>query len=465
MKRVKIGLLPKVLGLVLLLAALSPIVPGHTKYIEHDRSDNRIAYEYAWNILAGLDENAIVFTNGDNDTFPIWYLQAVEHFRTDVTVVNLSLVNLPWYIKQLKHAEKPLAMQRSDVEIDALRHRLIQDRDTGEQQVIMIKDYVLLDIIRTNHKMAKRPVFFAVTIPQEIMARYFPMLQMEGMAYRLLEEASEDKLPVTDPDKVMENMLGVYRMGSLMDGDTALRQSVYASLSGLANDGTNPILGSPSSRLAPADYDTLKRGLGTKRQEVFRNTNAVHLLGNYPAAYNRAGYQFYLQANNAAREDTVYYQKQLANALTAFEASLAVAPFNEQAVEFYPLLLVQAYRDQDAKEFLSSLSGNIPVEMEEQVIFNAVRGIARGGVPDLAVDWIAERIAADPDRHFYYQVQFSLNQALGRVEAAKMTAEAWEERSGAPDSDMVKALAEMKQQSLDREQQRIRDAVEGNDGN
>ena len=169
--RVKIGFLPKVLAIVLLLAALSPIVPGHTKYFEHDRSENRIAYEYAWNILAGLDENAIVFTNGDNDTFPIWYLQAVEHFRTDVTVVNLSLVNLPWYIKQLKHAEKPLAMQRSDVEIDALRHRVIQDPNTGEQQIIMIKDYVLLDIILTNHKMAKRPVFFAVTIPQEIMAR------------------------------------------------------------------------------------------------------------------------------------------------------------------------------------------------------------------------------------------------------------------------------------------------------
>ena len=106
---------------VLLVISLLPALPGHTKYFEHDNSDNRIAYEYARNILAGLDENAILFTNGDNDTFPIWYLQEVEKFRNDITVVNLSLVNLPWYVKQLKqNPDKPLAMQRSDAEIDAL---------------------------------------------------------------------------------------------------------------------------------------------------------------------------------------------------------------------------------------------------------------------------------------------------------------------------------------------------------
>ena len=434
-----------------------------TKFYEHDRSENRIAYEYAWNILAGLDKDAIVFTNGDNDTFPIWYLQAVEHFRTDVTVVNLSLVNLPWYIKQLKHSGEPVAMQRSDAEIDALRHRVIQDPKTGEQQILMIKDYVLHDIILTNHQMSKRPVFFAVTIPQEIMARYFPMLQMEGMAYRLMDEASPDQLPITDPDKVLENMLGVYRMGALMDGDTSLRQSLYAQISGLTNDGTNPILGAPEGGLSVADYDTLRQTLGESRRDVFRNKNAVHLLGNYPAAYNRAGYQFYLRANNAAREDTVYYRQQLDNALTAFEASLAVAPFNEQAIEFYPLLLVQAYRDQDAKDFLSSLIGRIPADMEERVIFNAMRGITRGGVPDLALDWIAEQITIHPDRHFFYQVNFSLYQALGRVNEASAVAEAWEEQSGAPDPEMNSALAEMRQQSLDREQDRIREALEGTD--
>ncbi len=471
LERVKIGWAARGLGAAMLLAALWPVLgaalPGKmhsTKYFEHNRTDNRIAYEYAWNILAGLDENAIVFTNGDNDTFPIWYLQTVEHFRTDVTVVNLSLVNLPWYVKQLKHGGQGLAMTRDDQEIDALRHRVFQDPKTGEQQIVMIKDYVLHDIITTNEQMAQRPVFFAVTIPREIMERYFPNLQMEGMAYRLMDKASEDKLPITDPDKVLENMLGVYRMGALMTGDTALRQSEYAAMTGLNNDGRNPIIGNPSQTLSASQYDSLGARMGQMRRDVFRNANATHLLGNYPAAYNRAGYQFYINANGAAREDSIYYREQLDKALSAFRASLAVAPYNEQAIEFYPLLLVQAYRDQEAKEFLSSLAGNIDEQLEERVVFNAMRGIARGGVPDLALDWIAEQIERDPDRHFYRQVQFSLFQALGRREAAATTLREWEAYSGHPDPEMQQALDQMREQSLDREDQRIRDAVEGENG-
>jgi hypothetical protein len=261
--RVKIGPLGLTTAAVLLVVSLLPAFPGHTKYFEHDNSDNRIAYEYAWNILAGLDENAIIFTNGDNDTFPIWYLQEVEKFRTDVTVVNLSLVNLPWYIKQLKKSPvKPLAMKRSDKEIDALRHRVFEDPKTLERTVIMIKDYVVHDIITTNHGGAKHPVFFAVTIPQENMARYFPNMLMEGMAYRLTETTGPDDMPRVDPQKVLENMLGVYRLGALMDGDTPARQRCYRELVGLAGDSETQVLGEPIRQISAADLDTLARMAG-----------------------------------------------------------------------------------------------------------------------------------------------------------------------------------------------------------
>jgi tetratricopeptide (TPR) repeat protein len=51
------------------------------------------------NIMASCAKDAILFTNGDNDTYPMWYLQVVENYRTDITVVNLSLLNTPWFIK------------------------------------------------------------------------------------------------------------------------------------------------------------------------------------------------------------------------------------------------------------------------------------------------------------------------------------------------------------------------------
>lgn len=79
-----------------------PIVLAAENWDDHSRADRYVAREIARNYLESCDPNAILFTIGDNDTFPLWYMQEVEGVRTDIRVVNLSLLSADWHIDQMK---------------------------------------------------------------------------------------------------------------------------------------------------------------------------------------------------------------------------------------------------------------------------------------------------------------------------------------------------------------------------
>ncbi len=89
-------------GLATVIGLVIPIIMGAQGWDDHDRSSRYHSVDSAKNLLASCAPNAILFTGGDNDTFPLWYVQEVEGFRTDVRVCNLSLLNTDWYIDQMK---------------------------------------------------------------------------------------------------------------------------------------------------------------------------------------------------------------------------------------------------------------------------------------------------------------------------------------------------------------------------
>ncbi|RJE70604.1 DUF2723 domain-containing protein [Reichenbachiella sp. MSK19-1] len=98
-KIIKAGNVAAILSILLCLSA--PAIMASEGWDDHDRSDRYFSVDSAKNFLASCEENAIIFTGGDNDTFPLWYVQEVEGFRTDVRVIVLSYFNTDWYIAQM----------------------------------------------------------------------------------------------------------------------------------------------------------------------------------------------------------------------------------------------------------------------------------------------------------------------------------------------------------------------------
>lgn len=89
-------------GLATVLVLTAPVIMGAENWDDHSRADQYGARDYAINFLESCAPNAIIFTYGDNDTYPLWYAQEVENIRPDVRVINFSLLAVDWYIDQLR---------------------------------------------------------------------------------------------------------------------------------------------------------------------------------------------------------------------------------------------------------------------------------------------------------------------------------------------------------------------------
>ena len=163
-------------GLAVLVCS---VLPMRYHWFSHDRSNDWIPRDYAYNILASLEPDAIIFTNGDNDTYPLWYIQNVEGFRKDVRVACLSLLNTDWYIRQLRDNEPRIPIALSDGEIERLQPVVLRDGSVAWK-----RDLAAQHIIRQTNW--KRPIYFAVTVPAEIWNPYAKYLEMQGMVRRLV---------------------------------------------------------------------------------------------------------------------------------------------------------------------------------------------------------------------------------------------------------------------------------------
>lgn len=233
-------------------------------YHDHSRKGNYVAHDYSRNILETCEPNAILFTNGDNDTFPLWFLQAVYGVRTDVRVVNLSLLNTDWYIKQLRDHDPKVPISLKDEVIDRLQAQLWTEREVTipvPQEVhdewveivrkvdptyrpdsttgvrftlkptifgsgIRVQDIMIHHILVQNR--FKRPVYFAVTVAPTNLIGLQEYLRMDGLAFRVLPVRVRQRF--IDPEIIERNLFEKYTYRNLNNPEVYYNDNIIALL-------------------------------------------------------------------------------------------------------------------------------------------------------------------------------------------------------------------------------------------
>ena len=300
----------RVISITLVLSIL--FVPGvmlSVNYHSHDRSGNYVAWDYSYNILQSVGPNGILFTNGDNDTFPLWYLQEVENVRKDVAVVNLSLLNTPWYIKQWKEArpDETKFINLTDKKVDEITSQLTRweerkmqvpvknDPENNEGyiewtlkptfagQALRVQDVMILKIIKDAGWEV--PIYFAVTVSQSNRIGLDPYLDMQGLTFQL----KSHKTSPVDQEMMYKNLMTKigpddWSSGFTMAGFNSQNDNGYTNW----------------SREYQPGY--MFRNLGNK--ETYYNDQVIRLLQNYRSAYMQLAVTYYMDYQQEKRKKT-----------------------------------------------------------------------------------------------------------------------------------------------------------------
>jgi hypothetical protein len=218
-------------GVLAFALVFVPIRMFQANFRTANRSGNYVAWDYSYNVLQSCEPDAVLVTQGDNDTFPLWYLQDVVGIRRDIRIVNLSLLNMPWYIKQLKnetpYGAKKVPISTPDIDIEhigairfnpqwmelpvppsvlrqysadsagkamvfvssvtksgALRFFMTNTIQSGVVKAIRVQDIMIYDIIRASNW--QRPVYFAMTASEDSKIGLRDYMQLKGLAFKLV---------------------------------------------------------------------------------------------------------------------------------------------------------------------------------------------------------------------------------------------------------------------------------------
>jgi len=294
------------------LVMVQPVLLVRNLWFTHDRRGNFVARDYAYNMLKPLAPNSFIFTNGDNDTFPLWYVQEVENFRKDVRVVNLSLLNTDWYIRQLRDEEPKVPMRLSDDEINYLGAGAIRD-STGN--IMYTNDFMVRHIMKENRaggRWSKQP-YFAVTVPDDMgFKKHFAL---EGLVYKVYPDTVTETI---DAEVTRKALYEDFRYRGLFFDDGSWDSTVYKD-----ENASTLSRNYAAAHLQLAFY---YRRHGERDRSVAEMERVARMFPDYTDIMVPLG-SFYLDAGDTAR------------ALELFQRLVNRSPRDAEARYYYAVLL------------------------------------------------------------------------------------------------------------------------------
>ena len=205
---------------------LVPIQMASQTWDDHDRSGRYTCHDFGANYLNSMQREGhpIILTNGDNDTFPLWYNHEVEGVRTDTRVVNMEYLQTDWYIDQMKRQAYdspplPISLSHEDYKEGRMEYVPI-DTDSiaigpatislkGKQGLFKNELMVLDMLLQANWE---RPVYMSISMGSDILPFLRDHLILEGLAYRISPTATTQRI---DVERLYDNIMHRFRYGGL----------------------------------------------------------------------------------------------------------------------------------------------------------------------------------------------------------------------------------------------------------
>ena len=220
----------KYASLMAILSAMAcllvPLQMASQTWDDHDRSGRYTCRDFGANYLNSMQREGhpIILTNGDNDTFPLWYNHEVEGVRTDTRVVNMEYLQTDWYIDQMKRQAYdspplPISLSHEDYKEGRMEYVPI-DTDSiaigpatislkGKQGLFKNELIVLDMLLQANWE---RPVYMSISMGPDILPFLRDHLVLEGLAYRISPTATTQRI---DVERLYDNIMHRFRYGGL----------------------------------------------------------------------------------------------------------------------------------------------------------------------------------------------------------------------------------------------------------